>query len=125
MTFNFCTFVVYHQVALASRQQRNLSVFELSCHVLSTCLPHTVESSCCPFLLLNAKQGIEPRSSISVRDARPLIGANIFFLQQKLRYLTEMGTESDPERSRSPATLSGSRTSIFFLNVFFPILGIF
>ena len=51
------------------------------------CLPHTVESSRCPFLLLNTKQGIEPRFSISVTDARPLIGANIFFLQQKLCYL--------------------------------------
>ena len=43
-------------------------------------LPHTVESYHCPFLLLNVKQGIEPRSSVSVTDARPLIGANIFFL---------------------------------------------
>ena len=65
---------------MARRQQRNLSVFDLSCHVLSTCLPPTVESSHCPFLLLNAKQGIEPRSSILVIDARPLIGANFFFL---------------------------------------------
>ena len=40
------------------------------------------------FLLLNAKQGIEPISSISVTDARSLIGANFFFIiQQNLRYL--------------------------------------
>ena len=39
-----------------------------------------MESSRCSFLLLNAKQGIEPRSSISITDARSLIGANIFFL---------------------------------------------
>ena len=30
--------------------------------------------------LLNAKQGIEPRSSFSLTDARPLIGANFLFL---------------------------------------------
>ena len=47
-----------------------------------------MESSRCPLLLLNTKQEIEPRSSISVTDARSLIGANIFFfIQQNLRYL--------------------------------------
>ena len=56
-------------------------------------LPHTVESSRCPFLLLNAKQGIEPRSSISVTDAQSLIGANFFFfIQQNLHYLTDTTT---------------------------------
>ena len=39
-----------------------------------------MEYSHCPFLLLNTKQEIEPRSSISVTDARSLIGANFFFL---------------------------------------------
>ena len=37
-----------HQVVLASRQWRDCSVFESSCH-LPTCLPHTVEASHCPF----------------------------------------------------------------------------
>ena len=47
-----------------------------------------MESSRCPFLLLNAKQEIEPRSSVSVTDARLLIGEIFFFfIQQKLRYL--------------------------------------
>ena len=40
---------------------------------------HRLEFSRSPFLLLNAMQRIESRSSISVRDARSLIGA-IFFL---------------------------------------------
>ena len=35
----------------------------------STSVPHTVESSLCPFVLLNAKLGIEPRSGVSVTDA--------------------------------------------------------
>ena len=39
-----------------------------------------MQSLHCPFLLLNAKQGIEPRFSVSVTDVRPLIGANIFSL---------------------------------------------
>ena len=39
----------------ARKQQRDLSVFESSCH-LSSCLPHTVEASHCPFLLPNVKQ---------------------------------------------------------------------
>ena len=47
-----------------------------------------MESSRCPFLWLNAKQGIEPRSNVLVKDARSLIAANIFFfIQQNLRYL--------------------------------------
>ena len=36
-----------HQVALARRQRRDLSVFESNCH-LPTCLQHTVEASHCP-----------------------------------------------------------------------------
>ena len=39
--------------------------------------------------MLNTKQEIEPRSSVSVTDTGPVIGANVcfFFIQQKLRYL--------------------------------------
>ena len=47
-----------------------------------------MESLRSPFLLLNAKQGIKPRSCISVTDARSLIGAIFFFfIQQNLCYL--------------------------------------
>ena len=41
---------------------------------------HTLRSLHAVLFLLNAKQGIEHRSSISVTDTRSLIGANIFFL---------------------------------------------
>ena len=87
---------LYSPSCFGQETAKNLSVFELRCHVLSSCLPHTVESSHCPFLLLNSRQGIEPRSSVSVSDARPLIGANIFFffIQQKLRYLIATTTLS-------------------------------
>ena len=47
-----------------------------------------MESSYCPFLLLNAKLEIEPKSSVSVTDARSLIGAIFFFfIQRKVRKL--------------------------------------
>ena len=62
--------------------------FWSSSQAATSCLPQTVESSRCPFLLLNAKQEIESRFNISGTDARSLIGANIFFfIQQNLRYL--------------------------------------
>ena len=43
-----CNYIFIHQVALARRQRRDLSVFESSCH-LPICLPHTMEASHCPF----------------------------------------------------------------------------
>ena len=50
-----CNCIFIHQVVLARRERRNLSVFESSCH-LSTCLLHTVEASHCPYLFLSVKQ---------------------------------------------------------------------
>ena len=52
-----------------------------------------MESSRCPFLLLNTKQGIEPSASISVTDAQSLIGAIFFFfILQNLPYLIDTTT---------------------------------
>ena len=45
----YCIVITFiHQVALARRQRRDLSVFKSSCH-LPTYLTHTVEASHCPF----------------------------------------------------------------------------
>ena len=50
-------YIFIHQVTLARRQQRDLSVSASSRHLLLICLPHTVlEASHCSLLLLNVKQ---------------------------------------------------------------------
>ena len=43
-----CNNIFIHQVALARRQRRDISILESRYH-LPTCLPHTVEASHCPF----------------------------------------------------------------------------
>ena len=65
------------------------------------CLPHTVESSRCPFLLLNAKQGIEPRSSISVTDTRSLIGRTLCFFVRKVEKNSRLNYQKDNTTSRN------------------------
>ena len=81
-----------HKVTLVRRQQRDLSVFESSCH-LPTFLPHMVEASHCPFNCRTSSRKavntnffkvfgltrpvIEPEPIVSVADViptRPLIG---------------------------------------------------
>ena len=64
------------------------------------CLPHTVESSRCPFLLLNAKQGIERRSSFSETDARSLIGGTLYFFVRKVEKNSRSNYQKDNTTSR-------------------------
>ena len=63
-------------------------------------VPHTVESSRCPFLLLNAKQGIEPRSSLLVTDTRSLIGRTLCFFVRKVEKNSLLNYQEDNTFSR-------------------------
>ena len=63
-------------------------------------LSHTVESSWCPFLLLNAEQGIELRSSFSVTDTRPLIGRTLRFSVRKVEKNSRLNYQKDITTSR-------------------------
>ena len=44
----WCHFMFIYQVALGRKKQKDVAVFESSCH-LTSCLQHTVEASYCPF----------------------------------------------------------------------------
>ena len=59
-----------------------------------------MESSRCPFLLLNAKQGIEPRSSFLVTDARSLIGGTLCFFVRKVEENSRLNYQKDNTTSR-------------------------
>ena len=59
-----------------------------------------MESSRCPFLLLNAKQGIEPRSSIAVTDIRSLTGRALCFFVRKVEKNSRLNDQKDDTTSR-------------------------
>ena len=59
-----------------------------------------MESSWCPFLLVNAKQGIEPRSSFLVTDTRSLIGRTLCFFVRKVGKNSHSNYQKDNTFSR-------------------------
>ena len=52
-----CNHIFIHQATSARRQRRDICDLRVKLH-LPTCLPHMVEASHCPLLLLNVKLGI-------------------------------------------------------------------
>ena len=59
---------IYSQIAFARRQQKGISVFELSCHLPTECQAGKLLISI--FIVFGlARPGIEPQSTVSVADA--------------------------------------------------------